>query len=700
MNMKKLLTILLLITYLPMVYSREYSAAEVQEVRTFIKEHIAQTVKECHKDTLGSIALPRPYSVPSLNGCFQQDMFYWDTYFTNIGLLRDDDFEQALNNVDNILYLIGRFGFMPNGSNEIFLNRSQPPFASMMVRDIYERSGDRKWLESACRTLEKEYSFWMTRRSTPTGLNRYSNKSSNEELISFYKYMKSRFNDLPELKDIKEIKKISSHLIAEAESGWDFSPRFDFRCEDFNPVDLNANLYLYETNFAYFYEELGKKGADKWLRKAEKRKKLIEKYCYNQEDGCYYDYDFVNDRKSPIYSAAVFNLLWAGAMPEEHAKNLVKNLSRLEYACGVVACERGERKRSYQWDYPNAWASFNVLAIAGLDRYGFTGDACRIARKYVNGITGIYQTTGNLWEKFNAEHGNLDVKNEYDMPPFMGWTAGAFIYAADYLSKPDPNLWIFLCLGQSNMEGNAAVEPVDLKNVPDRFLLFPAVDFSSPVRTKGVWCDAVPPLVRENTGLTPIDYFGRTMVANLPDNVRIGVVPVAVGGANILHLDKDFDPATIEESPDWYKALIAPYDNMPYKRLVECARLAQRDGVIKGILLHQGETNNGDPKWCDMVKKVYDDLLSDLNLDAKDVPLLAGEVVSSEQGGACGGMNSIINRLPETIPTAHIISSANLPQKGDSLHFTAHSYRVLGCRYAAEMLTLLGITNPKIVYSE
>ena len=190
------------------------------------------------------------------------------------------------------------------------------------------------------------------------------------------------------------------------------------------------------------------------------------------------------------------------------------------------------------------------------------------------------------------------------------------------------------------------------------------------------------------------------MAAHLPDNVRVGVVPVAVGGANILHLDKDFDPATIKDSPDWYKALIAPYDNMPYKRLVECARLAQRDGVIKGILLHQGETNNGDPKWCDMVKKVYEDLLSDLNLVAKDVPLLAGEVVTSEQGGACGSMNSIINRLPETIPTAHIISSTNLPQKGDSLHFTAHSYRVRGCRYAAEMLTLLGITNPKIVYSE
>lgn len=698
--MRNLLTAILLLTFLPHINAQGQSAEDIQKVRMFIKEHMNHTVKECHKDTLGSIALPKPYSVPSLNGCFQQDMFYWDTYFTNIGLLLDSDFEQAQNNVDNILYLINKFGFMPNGSNVIFLNRSQPPFASMMVRDIYEISGDKAWLASACETLEKEYSFWMTQRITPTGLNHYSNNSTKEELFSFFEYMKSRFPDLSALSDSTEILRQSSHLVAEAESGWDFSPRFNFRCEDYNPVDLNANLYLYETNFAYFYDQLGKKGADKWRQKADSRKRLIDKYCFNPTDGCFYDYDFVNKRLSPIYSSAVFNLLWAGTLSPQQAKTVVDNLSRLEYPYGVVACEQSPRDRSYQWDYPNAWASFNTLAISGLDRYGFTGDACRIARKYVNGITGIYQTTGNLWEKFNAEHGNLDVKNEYDMPPFMGWTAGAFIYAADYLSKPDPNLWIFLCLGQSNMEGNAAVEPVDCQNVPDRFLLFPAVDFSSPVRTKGVWCDAVPPLVRENTGLTPIDYFGRTMVANLPDNVRVGVVPVAVGGANILHLDKDFDPATIKDSPDWYKALIAPYDNMPYKRLVECARLAQRDGVIKGILLHQGETNNGDPKWCDMVKKVYEDLLSDLNLVAKDVPLLAGEVVTSEQGGACGSMNSIINRLPETIPTSHIISSANLPQKGDSLHFTAHSYRVLGCRYAAEMLTLLGITNPKIVYSE
>ncbi len=268
------------------------------------------------------------------------------------------------------------------------------------------------------------------------------------------------------------------------------------------------------------------------------------------------------------------------------------------------------------------------------------------------------------------------------------------------MAQSDPDFHIYLCLGQSNMEGNAAIEPIDRQNVPERFRLMPTVDFTSPARTKGEWCQAIPPLVRQNTGLTPIDYFGRTMIVNLPDNIRVGVVPVAIGGANIKHLDKDFDSATIANEAEWYKSFMAAYDNAPYKRLVECARIAQQQGVIKGILLHQGETNNGDREWPAYVKKIYDDLLTDLGLQAIDVPLLAGEVVTSEQGGICGGMNAIINQLPKTIPTAHVISAGNLPQKGDGLHFTAHGYRVLGCRYAVEMLATMGINNPKVEYTE
>lgn len=269
--------------------------------------------------------------------------------------------------------------------------------------------------------------------------------------------------------------------------------------------------------------------------------------------------------------------------------------------------------------------------------------------------------------------------------------AAALSCAGITAAAQNPDFHIYLCLGQSNMEGNAAVEAVDRKDVSERFKVMAAVDFNNPAREKGEWYTAVPPLVRENTGLTPMDYFGRTMVANLPENVTVGVVPVAIGGCKIEHLSKDYDPSTVVSEESWFQSFMRAYDNEPYKRMIECARLAQKYGVIKGILLHQGESNTGDQQWCNKVNKLYNDLLYDLNLKAEDVPLLAGEVVRSEMGGVCGSMNNIIAQLPATIPTAHVISSANLPQRGDGLHFVADSYRKLGTRYAAAMLSLMGI---------
>lgn len=278
--------------------------------------------------------------------------------------------------------------------------------------------------------------------------------------------------------------------------------------------------------------------------------------------------------------------------------------------------------------------------------------------------------------------------------------ATALASTATMLAEPDPNFHIYLCYGQSNMEGNALIENIDKQNIPDRFKMMAAVNYNNPKRTKGEWYEAMPPLCREGTGLTPVDWFGRTMVENLPEEVRIGVINVAVGGAPIEDLDKDLDPSTLEKKEGWYRNYMKEYDNSPYNRLVECARKAQEDGVIKGILLHQGESNNGQQDWCGKVKKIYDDILSDLGLEPNSIPLLVGETVRTEMGGYCGMHNAVIAKLPNTIPTAKVVSSANLEQKGDGLHFTAHSYRVLGCRYATAMLETMGITDPKVSYSE
>lgn len=263
----------------------------------------------------------------------------------------------------------------------------------------------------------------------------------------------------------------------------------------------------------------------------------------------------------------------------------------------------------------------------------------------------------------------------------------------------DPNFYIFLCFGQSNMEGAARPEAQDMVSPGPRFLLMSAVDDEKSGRKMGEWCEALPPLCRPGNGLTPADYFGRTMIANLPENIRVGVIHVAIGGIRI----EGFMPDSIKNyaenvAPGWMKGMLKAYNDNPYERLVTLARKAQQDGVIKGILMHQGCSNTGEPDWADKVKNVYDNLLGDLNLVPEQVPLLAGEVVQANGKGVCIGMNKQIQALPETIHTAHVVSSDDCTNGPDNLHFDAAGYRELGARYADKMLSLLGYESKRPTY--
>jgi hypothetical protein len=260
----------------------------------------------------------------------------------------------------------------------------------------------------------------------------------------------------------------------------------------------------------------------------------------------------------------------------------------------------------------------------------------------------------------------------------------------------DKNFYIFVCFGQSNMEGNARIEPQDT-TVDNRFQVLEAVDCPDLGRTKGHWYTAVPPLCRCHTGLTPADYFGRTLVANLPDSIKVGVINVSVAGCKIELFDKDNFQTYAATAPSWMTNIIKEYEGNPYATLLEMAKIAQKDGVIKGILLHQGESNTNDSIWPQKVKIIYDNLLKDLDLKPNSVPLLAGEVVNADEGGVCASMNTIIATLPQTIPNSYVISSSNCPDGRDNLHFTAEGYRMFGKRYGVRMLSLLGynITNPE-----
>ena len=186
---------------------------------------------------------------------------------------------------------------------------------------------------------------------------------------------------------------------------------------------------------AEFNDVLGRKGNRLWNERAEKRKALINRYMLDPTTGLYFDYDYVNGKRSDVYSAAVFTTLWAGVADEVAADALLKSLDRLEAPCGVLTCAFREGTVPFaQWDAPNGWAPLHYFAIKGLDRYGFRDAAGRIAAKYLAAQTSIYGLTHQLWEKYNAVKGNTDVNDEYKMPgEFLGWTAGVYQTTFDYL---------------------------------------------------------------------------------------------------------------------------------------------------------------------------------------------------------------------------------------------------------------------------
>jgi hypothetical protein len=262
-------------------------------------------------------------------------------------------------------------------------------------------------------------------------------------------------------------------------------------------------------------------------------------------------------------------------------------------------------------------------------------------------------------------------------------SAALLSLTASAFAAPDPNFYIYLAFGQSNMEGYPRTIQDQDKTVDSRFQMLAAVDFPSLNRTKGKWYDAVPPLCRADSGLCPADYFGRTMVATLPKNIKVGVINVAVAGCKIEMFDKDGYQAYLSGrgTADFLKNIARIYNGNPYQHLVDMAKIAQKDGVIKGILLHQGESNGGDRQWPAKVKKIYDDMLKDLNLEPNSVPLLAGELVSGP---------GVVANLSTASPNFYAISSKGCTSQPDRLHFSSEGYRELGKRYGEKMLSLLG----------
>lgn len=394
-------------------------------IRKYIRTNWGKTIRYNPNSNDTLIGLPYPYTVPCCEGHFQE-MYYWDTYFTNAGLLHEGRFDQVKNNIDNMCFLIQQYGFMPNGNRTFYLTRSQPPFLSQMVRELYERQPDPQWLRECYRALEKEYRFWQTQRNTPSGLNRYYGTFPPESELFACEDLCVRFQmDIPQ--DESTRCSYGKSMFAFAESGWDCNSRMGMEVYRYNWVDLNALLYGMEQNMAYFSEILQDECAEYWLQQAQHRAAKMNKLLWDDDIGAFCDYNFETGKKSDIVSAAMFYPLFTGLCTSEQAAKTVALLPKLEMPYGIACCENAEDLNDLQWDYPNGWACLHYIVIHGLLRYGYTEDALRIAQKYVSLAETVFQKTGQLWEKYNVVTGEVSTAKEYETPAMMGWSAGVYL---------------------------------------------------------------------------------------------------------------------------------------------------------------------------------------------------------------------------------------------------------------------------------
>lgn len=378
------------------------------------------------------VDLPYPYTSPCIKGEGHFTFFfYWDTYFTNIGLLKHGHASVAKDNIKNMLWFIKRQGYMPN--HTAIYNRSQAPYLCRMVKEYIEATGDTDFLAEAADGLRQEYHFWTVARHTPTGLSRYGHHDTAEGCVKFYDQSLIRRLNLPADAPFSEKAEIGGQFIANAEATCDFTQRFERRCLDFCAVDLNSLLFEYETYLAECSLKLGWGDHSLWVSRNKRRAELMNRYLWNEERGFFLDYDFVNHRHSKVAAQTGYQALFVGMASPEQAKRMVGNLPLMEREFGMAYTEETPDCRSYQWSYPVAWPPMAYVVVEGLRRYGYEKEARRIAQKYVDTTTRIFEQTGQLWEKVDSETGIIS-ESEYNAAPMLGWSAAVYVAFAEYLA--------------------------------------------------------------------------------------------------------------------------------------------------------------------------------------------------------------------------------------------------------------------------
>lgn len=404
-----------------------------QSLKNYIDVNIEKTTRFNTEDTDRRIGLPYVYTVPCADGGFQ-DLYYWDTYFTNVGLIEKGRVDLAKSNVDNMCYLVDRFGFMPNGSRWEYLSRSQPPFLSNMVKDVFAVTKDKEWLAAKYISLEKEYAFWQTKKMSPTGLNGYINYGVHEPALEgACQYFTKRTGYVPKGEITRKVQEeVFFATLSVCESGWDCTSRFLEDGHHYDAIDLNALLYGMEEHMQYFSEVLENGQSEVWAaRKSQRLDKM--QTLWSEEHELFMDYNFRTKEFSGYESVASFFPLFVGMATKEQAEKTMRLFEKIELEYGL-ACGAPNPAWKCQWDYPNVWAPLQYVVYKALMNYGYTAEAKRVAEKYVALVEANFAETGNLWEKYDGLTGKV-ASDEYEAPPMMGWTSGVYLYFSKILGK-------------------------------------------------------------------------------------------------------------------------------------------------------------------------------------------------------------------------------------------------------------------------
>lgn len=356
-----------------------------------------------------SVALPLPGRFVMPGGFFEW-FFYWDSYFIILGLVVQGEWELAQEIVDNLIYEVEVFGFVPNynAPDAVCRSRSQPPYLTSAIREVYPYVQDRDWLERAYSAAATEYlGYWLAEpHVTATGLSRYYDTGLDGCIT------------VPN----------TPHFRAMAESGWDNTPRFGDDVSQVLPADLNSQLYRYELDLAQFADLLGKATeAEGWRSRAEARRTLINRYLWDEEQGFYLDYGLrTEDRVSSTPRClSSYVPLWAGVASETQAARMIDHLLLFEQGHGLATCEPGWDDGT-QHNYPVGWAYSHWYVAYGLRRYGYNSDATRITMKWLRIVAHKLDETGAMWERYNVVNPDEPAAGRYPIQEGFGWTNSVF----------------------------------------------------------------------------------------------------------------------------------------------------------------------------------------------------------------------------------------------------------------------------------